>query len=101
VGQGDERRPALPAGRIVIAEGVVRRAFGDQIVLLNLTTGHYHGLNVIGGRMLDEIERTGDAQATAEAVAAEFDAPIETVAADLAELLGQLSERGLVVIDGG
>jgi hypothetical protein len=90
----------LPSGRITIPEGVVRRAFGEDRVLLNLATGHYHGLNPTGGYMVALLEETGDAEETARRTAEELDTPIERVRADLAQLLTALSERGLVAIDG-
>jgi hypothetical protein len=91
----------LPIGRITLPEPVVRRALGDEVVLLNLTTGHYHGLNPTGGAMLDLLEETGDAAATAQRVADEFEVGLEIVTRDLAELCSQLLERGLIVVDDG
>jgi coenzyme PQQ synthesis protein D (PqqD) len=82
-----------------VPEMVVRRAFGSETVLLNLQTGQYHGLNMTGARMLDLLEETGDAPATARQVALEADVPEEIVAGDLAELCGQLLERGLIEIE--
>lgn len=88
----------LPSGRITIPEGVVRRVVGDETVLLNLTTGQYHGLNPTAGLMLDLLEETGDAATTAQRVAEEFDVPEEIVERDLADLCEQLAERGLIVV---
>jgi hypothetical protein len=90
----------LPSGRITIPEGVVRRAFGDDRVLLNLATGHYHGLNPTGGYMVALLEETGDAEETARRTAEELDTPIERVRDDLAQLCHALSERGLIEIQG-
>jgi len=89
----------LPAGRITIPEGVVRRAFGDDRVLIDLATGHYHGLNPTGGYMVALLQETGDAVETARRTATELKAPLETVEADLAQLCAALAERGLIVID--
>ena len=92
--------PQLPTGRISIPSDVVRRAFGEETVLLNLGTGHYHGLNETGGYMLDLLERNGDAVATAQQVSKELDAPLEVVTRDLAELCQRLAERGLIAVEG-
>jgi hypothetical protein len=89
----------LPTGRITIPEGVVRRAFGDDRVLLNLATGHYHGLNPTGGYMIALLEETGDAEETARRTAAELKTPLERVREDLALLCDALHERGLIEID--
>jgi hypothetical protein len=88
----------LPAGRITIPDGVVRRQFGDDKVLLNLATGHYHGLNPTGGYMVALLEETGDAEETARRTAKELDTPLERVHEDLAQLCAALSERGLIEI---
>ena len=89
----------LPTGRITIPEGVVRRAFGDENVLLNLATGHYHGLNPAGGYMVALLEETGDAAETARRTASELGTPLERVTEDLAQLCAQLEVRGLIVVD--
>lgn len=92
--------PELPDGTISIPQHVVHRSFEQETVLLNLETGQYHGLNQVAGKMLTELQETGDAQETARRVAEAFGVPVERVEADLAQLLAQLRERGLVVIDG-
>jgi hypothetical protein len=88
----------LPIGPITIPEGVVRRSFGDDRVLMNLATGHYHGLNPTGGYMVALLEETGDAAETARRTADELKVPLETVQADLAALCTALAERGLIEI---
>jgi hypothetical protein len=90
----------LPPGRVVVPSEVVRRAFGSETVLLNLTTGQYHGLNATGARMLDLLEETGDAAATAKRVADEAGVDEAMVSADLADLCEQLEGRGLIVVEG-
>lgn len=89
----------LPDGRITIAKDVVRRAFGEEKVLLNLATGHYHGLNPTGGYMVALLDETGDAAEAARRTANDLDTPLERVTADLAELCAALEERGLIEIE--
>ena len=89
----------LPNGRITIPEGVVRRQFGDDKVLLNLATGHYHGLNPTGGYMIALLDETGDAEETARRTAQDLNTPIERVRDDLAALCAALTERGLIAVD--
>lgn len=88
----------LPKGRIFVPDGVVRRSFGDDPVLLNLATGHYHGLNPTGGYMIALLDETHDAEETARRTADELGVPPERVRADLAALLEALLARGLVEI---
>lgn len=89
----------LPTGRITIPDGVVRRSFGDDKVLLNLATGHYHGLNPTGGYMVALLEETGDAEETARRTADDLKVDPERVRGDLAELCAELEQRGLIEIE--
>jgi coenzyme PQQ synthesis protein D (PqqD) len=77
----------------------VRRSFGDDKVLLNLATGHYHGLNPTGGYMVALLEETGDAEETARRTADELGVEPERVREDLASLCEALEARGLIVVD--
>ena len=99
MGERETTGPELPSGRVIIPQHVVHRSFEQETVLLNLETGQYHGLNQVAGKMLVELQETGDAETTAQRVADEFGVPVERVEADLALLLGQLRERGLNVVD--
>jgi hypothetical protein len=77
---------------------VVYRDFVSETVLLNIQTGQYHGLNPTAGqmlRLLDQLNRIG---AVAEAIAKEFDQPLERVQSDLTALCEGLLERGLLEI---
>ncbi len=74
----------------------MRRSFGDEKVLLNLATGHYHGLNPTGGYMVALLDETGDAEETARRTADDLGVPVERVRADLSQLLEALTARGLV-----
>ena len=99
VGEQEDTGPDLPTGRVSIPQHVVHRSFEQETVLLNLETGQYHGLNQVAGKMLAELEETGDPGTVAHRVADEFGVPVERVEADLAQLLAQLRERGLIIVD--
>jgi hypothetical protein len=90
----------LPAGAVTVPADVVRRAFGEETVVLNLATGQYHGLNGTAARMLELLEEHGTAQATAQRVATEFGVPLDVASRDLAELCAALEQRGLIAVDG-
>jgi hypothetical protein len=86
-------------GRVRIPEHVVHRTFGEQTVLLNLSTGQYHGLNRTGRRMFELLEDRGTLDGVAAQLAAEYQRPEAEIAADLVDLCAALSERGLLEID--
>ena len=85
--------------RISIPEHVVFRPFGKEMVVLNLKTGQYHGLNHTGGRMLEVLAEVNDTDVAAGMIAREFDQPLADVSRDLAELCDDLAQRSLVVLD--
>lgn len=86
-----------PAVRV--PDHVVHRAFGEQTVLLNLTTGQYHGLNATGRRMFELLEEQGSFEGVASTVAAEHGVSEQQVADDLVDLCAALTARGLLELD--
>ncbi len=82
-----------------LPENVVFRSFGSETVLLNLSTGQYHGLRGSGGRMLEVLAENGDMDTAAATIAAEYAHPIDEVARDMRDLCEALAGRSLVEID--
>jgi Coenzyme PQQ synthesis protein D (PqqD) len=87
--------PRLHA-RVTVPEHVVVRRFGEDTVALNLSTGFYHGLNDVAGVMLEQLRSGVPADAVARDVAERSGTPVETVRADLLELLEALASRDLI-----
>lgn len=85
--------------KVRVPQHVVYRAFPLETVVLNLETGKYHGLDPVGGRMLEVLDDLGHVGATAASVAEEFGHPADEVERDLCELCDDLLRRGLVEID--
>jgi hypothetical protein len=77
----------------------VFRSFGSETVLLNLSTGQYHGLKGTGGPMLEALTETGDLDAAARRIAADYGHPLEDVTRDLRDLCAALAERSLIEIE--
>src|SRR5712691_8343465 len=75
---------------------VVYRAFVYETVVLNLDSGKYHGLNPVGGRMLELLDKTGSVEEVATRLATEFDRPREEIDKDLSGFCADLAERGLI-----
>ncbi|MEP2180544.1 MAG: PqqD family protein, partial [Marinomonas sp.] len=82
---------------ITASDDVVSREVNGEAVLLDLASGLYFGLNVVGSAIWQVV---GDApakvSALCDAVEAEFDAPRDVIEADVEELLGELVAAGLV-----
>ncbi len=81
---------------VQIPEHVVYRDFGSEVVVLNLVTGKYHGLNGTAGRMLEVLRVTPALDDAAAVVAREFGAPVERVRQELRDFCKELAGRGLV-----
>lgn len=90
----------LLQARVKVPEHVVRRAFADETVVLNLQSGQYHGLNATAAAMVDALEGGEPPVAVAARISAAAGQPAERVQADLVALLRCLAERGLVELDG-
>ncbi len=84
-----------------IPEHVLLRSFGDEVVVLNLETGQYHGVTGAGGRMLEVLADVGDTRQAAVRVAEEYGRPESEVARDLDELCAELARRSLIELDEG
>ena len=91
---------SLLGAKVTVPQSVVFRSFPTETVVLNLQTGKYHGLNPTAGKMLQALTEADSVRAAAAAVAAEYDAPVETVEADVCDLCQNLLDRGLVERDG-
>jgi len=86
--------------RVRVPDHVVYRWFEKETLLLNLDTGHYHGVNPSGGRMLQLLEETdgsvGDAVAR---LAEEYGETVADIAGDLTSFCAELAERGLIEVE--
>jgi hypothetical protein len=74
---------------------LVQQADADA-VLLDVDTGSYFSLNDVGGRVWALCDGRTVAEIV-DVICSEFDAPVETIRADVLELLGALHDEKLVV----
>lgn len=89
-------------GLIRVHPDVVWRDVDGEIVLLNVVTGQYFGLDAVGSQVWLILLKDGDAGATISSLQdriwAEFDVDRPTLEADLAALLAQLVEQHLITV---
>lgn len=96
---------SIPAnGTIRVHPDVVWRDVDGEVVLLNVVTGQYFGLDEVGSAVWALLIQDGDAGVTlavlADRVVANFDVDPPTAAADIAALLTQLVDQQLVTVTG-
>jgi hypothetical protein len=88
----------LLAAAARVPDHVVFRGFAAETVVLNLETGKYHGLNPVGGRMLDTVAVSENLATAAGALAEEYGEAVEVIESDLCAFCAALAERGLIEI---
>jgi hypothetical protein len=94
---------ALLGRKATVPEHVVYRDFVTETVVLNLETGHYHGINRTGGRILSALERAETIGAAASTLAEEYGRSVAEVERDVCAFCADLLDRGLILLlpDGG
>ena len=79
-----------------IPDQVATRRLGGETVLLNLETGTYFGLDAVGSRFLELLERNGEIAAAHRTMLEEFDVTPEVLEADLLRLSEEMRAKGLL-----
>lgn len=75
---------------------LVQRAAGKHI-LLDLDDGQYFALDEVSGRIWELCDGTNSVAAVVDAVCRDYDAPAETVEADVVAFLGEMVEEKLLL----
>jgi hypothetical protein len=81
-----------------IPGGVAIRRIGDETVLLNLETGIYFGLDAVGSRFLELLERNSTIAVAYRTMLEEFDVTPEVLEADLLRLSDEMRKKGLLEV---
>jgi coenzyme PQQ biosynthesis protein PqqD len=71
----------------------------DSMVLLDPESGHYYRLDEVGARIWELCDGSRQVAEVVSAIHEEYEAPINTIEADVLELLGDLAREKLVVPD--
>jgi coenzyme PQQ biosynthesis protein PqqD len=75
---------------------LVQRAAGQHI-LLDLDDGEYFALDEVSGRIWELCDGTNSVAGVVDALCQEYEAPAETVAADVTAFLSEMIEEKLLV----
>ena len=76
---------------------VVVRELEGEMVLLNLASGTYFGLDRVGTRVWQLVEEQATLDRVLAVMREEFDAPADVLERDVLQLVSQLAAQGLVV----
>lgn len=82
-----------------VADDVIAREVAGEMVLLDLASGLYFGLDPVGSRAWQRLsEHAACLTDLVDIIEAEYDAPRAVIEQDLAKLLDHLLERRLIEI---
>jgi hypothetical protein len=87
-----------PQARLEPAQSVLTRPVGNELVLLNLKTEMYFGLDPVGAAMWVAICESETLSAAHSALQDMFDVDANELGADLQELVQQLVDQQLLVV---
>ena len=68
----------------------------DEVVLLELASGRYYGLDPVAARLWQLLCELGTTEAVVERALGEFEVDREVLVRDVEDLVRQLAQRGLV-----
>ena len=82
------------------AGDVLASEFGDELIILNLRDGVYYGLEDVGARIWQLLQRPISVAALRDALVTEFEVDPARCEQDVLTLLADLAGKGLVEIRG-
>lgn len=85
---------------IHVPRHVVHREFADEVVVLDLRTGRYHGLNPTGGRIFELLAKSSSVREAVDALAREYDRPPDELEQHVCDFCADLLRQGLVESNG-
>jgi hypothetical protein len=86
---------------VAINPSVIYRELGGEVVLLNLQSGVYFGLDAVGSRVWQLLVQSREVDEVCAMLLDEYDVNAETLRADVDRLVGELSDKGLVMVASG
>jgi len=82
--------------RVEISDGVIWRDLGGDVVILNVETGVYFGLDGSGGQIWRELVEHGSVEKTFQSLKQQFDVEPDELRRDLDALVNQFVQKRLV-----
>jgi hypothetical protein len=82
--------------RMIASPDVVTRRLDGELVLLNLLTENYFGLDEVGTRMWEVLSSAPTVQVGFDQLLSEYDVEAPRLRRDLEKLLSQLVKHGLI-----
>jgi len=77
---------------------VLSASAGDEIIMMSVEKGQYYNLNAVGGRIWSLLETPQRLDQIVTALADVYEAPEETISAEVDAFLARLKREGLLEI---
>ena len=87
------------SSRVVVAEDVVSCDLDVEAAILDLKEGIYYGLDPVGSRIWDLLQEPTTVDEILKVLLDEYDVELEECKKDVCDLIGELSDNGLVNVD--
>ena len=88
--------PVTFDARLSVSDAAMAQELGGEIVILDLASEQYFGLNAVGARVWELLVRKQDVRSIHKTLCDEFDAAPIQIERDLLALLQRLTDAGLV-----
>lgn len=85
--------------RVIPSSDVLFRELEGDAVMLDLGSERYYGLDEVGARIWQLLEVHHDVETVVAQMLAEYEVDEEELRSDLAQLINDLAEAGLVTIE--
>lgn len=85
--------------RVVPSPDVLFRELEGEAVMLDLGSERYYGLDEVGARIWQLLDEHHDVETVVDQVLAEYEVEEEQLRSDLADLIDNLVDAGLVTIE--
>ena len=83
---------------VAIPEHVAHQKLDDELVLVNLDTSIYYGLNPVGTRLWELLTEGGTLRAARDRMADEYEVAPDQLELDILRLVGELEAKGLLTV---
>jgi len=87
--------------QIAINPSVIYRDLSGEVVLLNLQSGVYYGLDAVGSRVWQLLMESRGIDDVCATLLDEYDVSADRLRADVERLVGELTDKGLVIMASG
>jgi hypothetical protein len=87
--------------RVEVSPSVIYRDVSGEVVLLDLQSGVYYGLDPVGSRMWQLLMEQRSLDDVCSVMLEEFEVAGDVLCADLSRLVDELSSNGLVTVHSG